>query len=331
MNGIPTGPEPGILERGPKLGTVLGTDISGNPGAPTPGFENFDTSLPKSSALLGPGSTGFVPNNTDGTPGTAFAAPAQYFDVMLNRPGRTTVDINVEIDKLALDNWLAKFVLPRGQTFTTIIGYEQFSGRAQIDGQFNAGLVALFGGLTEGEGTIASEAVFNFGAGVAPGGLFNVGTLTIDGDYIQLANGALAIDASKRRQTITSDLLAITGDASLAGNLLITGTGNIRFGDTFTVLNASSVAGAFDNTVLLPLSPLLLAKSRTEGGEVIVDITARRLADLFAGRSGNLQSLGAALDALRFGGATPSLRACSISSTRPGLNPSCRPCSRLPR
>lgn len=302
VNGIPAGAEPGILESGPKLGTVLGTDISQNTGAPTPGFESFDTSLPKSSALLGPGSTGFVPNNTDGTPGIAFAAPAQYFDVMLNRPGRTTVDINVEIDKLALDNGLAEFVLPRSQTFTTIIGYEQFSGRAQIDGQFNAGLVALFGGLTEGEGTIASEAVFNFGAGIAPGGLFNVGTLTIDGDYIQLADGALVIDASKRRQTITSDLLAITGDASLAGNLLIKGTGNIRFGDAFTVLNANSVAGAFDNTVLLTQSPLLFAQSRIEGGEVIVDITARSVSDMFAGRSGNLQSLGATLDALRFGG-----------------------------
>lgn len=302
INGIPGGTEPGIFESGPKLGTVLGQDISGNTGAPTPGFENFDISLPTSSRLLGPGSTGFVPNNTDGNPGTAFAAPAQYFDVMLNRPGRTTVDMTVEIDKLALDHRLASFVLPRGQTFTTIIGYEQFSGRAQIDGQFNAGLVALFGGVTEGVGTIASEAVFNFGAGLAPGGLNAIGTLTIDGDYVQLADGALLINASKRSQTLSSDLLSITGDASLGGGLIITATGNIRFGDAFTVLSANSIFGAFDDTLLVNNSPLLFAQSRVDGGDVIVDINARRLSDLLAGPSNNLQSLGATIDALRFGG-----------------------------
>ena len=301
VNGIPNGPEPGILESGPKLGTVLGTDISGNTGAPTPGFEDFDITLPESSRLLGPGSTGFVPNNTDGNPGTAFAAPAQYFDVILNRPGRTRVDIDVEIDKLALDHWLASFVLPHDRTFDTIIGYEQFSGLAQIDGQFNAGLVALFGGITEGEGTIASDAVFNFGAGIAPGGLFGIGTLTIDGDYIQLEDGALLINAIKRRQTISNDLLAVTGDASLAGKLIVSSIGRMRYGDEFAVLSANSILGEFDDTLLVTLSPLLFAESRIEGGDVIVDIKALRLRDLFAGRN-NLQSLAETIDALRFGG-----------------------------
>lgn len=301
VNGIPEGNEPGILESGPKLGTVLGQDISGNSGAPTPGFENYDTSLPESSRLLGPGSTGFVPNNTDGSPGTAFAAPAQYFDVLLNRPGRTRADIDVTIDKLALDHTLAAFTLPRGRTFETIIGYEQFNGLARIDGQFNAGLVALFGGLTEGSGTIASEAVINFGAGIAPGGLLDVGTLTIDGDYLQLEDGALIINATKNRQTIVNDLLSITGDASLAGKLIVAASTRVRYGDEFTVLSANSVAGTFDDTLLITLSPLLFAESRVEGGNVIVDINARRLRDLFAGNR-NLQSLGAALDTLRFSG-----------------------------
>jgi outer membrane autotransporter protein len=303
VNGIPQGNEPGILESGPKIGTVLGQDISGNTPATTPGFEDFDTSLPESSRLLGPGSTGFVPNNTDGDPGTAFAAPAQYFDVLLNRPGRTRVDIDVEIDKLALDHLLAAFTLPRGRTFSTVIGYEQFNGLAQIDGQFNAGLVALFGGITEGRGTIASEAVINFGAGLAPGGLLDIGTLTIDGDYVQLEGGALVVNAARQRQTVTSDLLSVTGDASLAGQLIVTSSGRVRYGDEFTVLSANSVLGGFDDTLLITFSPLLFAESRVEGGNVIVDINAIRLADLFAGNR-NLQSLGAALDALRFGNRT---------------------------
>ncbi|MEM6266673.1 MAG: trypsin-like serine protease, partial [Pseudomonadota bacterium] len=147
VNGVPTGSEPGVYETGPKLGTILGVDISGNAGdqtffLPPEGTPNFGGNLPESSVLLGPGSTGFVPNNTDGTPGVSFDAPAQYFDVILNRPGRTKANIDVEIDRLTLANADASFFLPDQNTFTTIIGYEQFNGEARIEGTFNAGLVA---------------------------------------------------------------------------------------------------------------------------------------------------------------------------------------------
>lgn len=306
VNGLPEGEEDGIFSVGDSVGTILGTDISGfpdivSPFGPQPGDPNVGGNLPESSALLGPGSTGFVPQNTDGTPGQSFENPAQYFEVHLNKFGFTNVDIDVEIDKLVLDNSLAVFNLPEERTFSTIIGYEQFNGTARIDGQFNAGLVALMGGLISGEGTVASEAVFNMGAGVAPGGLFGTGTLTVDGDYIQMSDAALLVNAKVRRGAVTADLLAITGDASLAGDLVVSGSSTLRFADEFTVLSANSVAGEFDETLLITFSPLLFAESRVEGGDVIVDVKARRLRDLFSSFR-NLRSLGAALDTLRFDG-----------------------------
>ncbi|MGB3471663.1 MAG: autotransporter domain-containing protein [Erythrobacter sp.] len=306
VNGLPEGSEPGVFATGPKLGTILGQDISGNEGLqsialPPEDTPNFGANLPESSALLGPGSTGFVPNNTDGTPGVSFEAPAQYFDVILNRFGRTTVDIDVEIDKLTLDHRFATFDLPEDRTFNTIIGYEQFNGLATIDGQFGAGLVALFGGVLTGDGTIASDAVFNLSAGIAPGGLLTTGTLTIDGDYIQSSGGTYLANAVSRGRTITSDLLSVTGDASLAGNLIVTGIGRLRYGDEFTVLSANSVLGEFDDTLLVTFSPLLFGESRVDGGDVVVDVKALRLRDLFA-NSRNLQSVGEAIDTLRFGG-----------------------------
>lgn len=71
VNGIPGGTESGVYETGPKLGSVLGDDVSDNPADPSfvlppEGTPNFGGNLPASSVLLGPGSTGFVPNNTDG-------------------------------------------------------------------------------------------------------------------------------------------------------------------------------------------------------------------------------------------------------------------------
>lgn len=306
VNGIPDGSEPGVYETGPKLGNILGVDISGNPDIdsvvlPPEGTPNFGADIPESSVLLGPGSTGFVPNNTDGIVGTAFDSPAQYFDVILNRFGRTTVDMDVEIDKLALDNPFASLVLPRQYDFTTIIGYEQFNGISKIDGTLNAGLVATFGGIFEGTGTVNTDVFFNLGGAVAPAGLFRTGTLTVDGIYVQASEGTLLSNARFTRRRITGDLLSVTGDASLAGTLVLGATGRPRFGDEVTVLSANSVLGNFDDVFLIARSPLLFAETRVEGGDVIAEIGALRLSDLFGG-FGNLRSLGQALDSIRFGG-----------------------------
>lgn len=307
VNGLPGGEEEGIYATGGKFGTILGQDISDADAQnainlPPEGTEYFGANIPESSVLLGPGSTGFVPNNTDGTPGVSFENPALYFDVTLNREGRTFVDIDVEIDKLVLDNDRARIVIPEERIFTTVIGVEQFAGSMDLDGTLNAGIFTLAGGLLEGTGTVDANVLLNLAGGIAPGDLNKVGTLTIDGDYVQASAGTLVSDVRFRNATNEADLLAVTGNAVLDGNLVVVSNGRPRYGDEATVLTAGGVVdGNFANTYLIRTSPLLFAESRVEGNSVIVSIGAHSVAQMFEGVE-TFQSLGLTIDGLRFGG-----------------------------
>lgn len=306
VNGIPEGEEDGIFDTGPNVGIIAGTDISDfpeivSPFGPQPGDPNFGGNLPASSALLGPGSTGFVPNNTDGTPGIAFANPAQYFEVHLNRAGTTTVDLDVEIDKLVIDNGAAAFVLPDQQTFSSLIGVEHLAGTARIHGTLSTPIYTLASGILDGDGgVIDTNALFNVSGIVSAGGIGGFGSLTIDGDYVQTSGGALWVDYEfGQRSSVTSDTFEITGLAVLDGDLIVaTESPRVKFGAQFTVLTADTIDGTFANTTLLTRSPILIAESRVEGDAVIVELGARSIRGL-VGRQSGLESLGATLDNIR--------------------------------
>lgn len=308
VNGIPTGSEEGVYATGNKLGFVRGDDVSDNPTdisplLPPPGTPNYGANLPQSSVLQGPGSTGFVPNNTDGVVGTAFENPAQYFDVLLHRRGATTVDMNVTIDKLALDHTGARLILPNGRTLTSLIGFEQFSGQAVIDGTMNAGVVALFGGGLTGSGRIATDVLFNLAGQINPRTSNSVGTLTIDGDYVQTSFGVLVADITAVRGVNGNDLLQVTGDAILGGTLVVNPINRVspRYGTKFTVVSAGAIDGNFANVALVTNSPLLFATSTVVGNQVQVEVNARRITSVVS-RNSSLASVGNALDTLRFSG-----------------------------
>ncbi|SMQ69665.1 Uncharacterized protein YhjY, contains autotransporter beta-barrel domain [Altererythrobacter xiamenensis] len=306
VNGVPTGPEPGVYETGPALGTIVGIDISEYPdiltaGLPPQGTPNFGENTPDSSVLLGPGSTGFVPQNTDGTPGTAFANPAQYFEVHLSRAGTTSVDMNVEIDKLVIDNRDAEFDLPQTWSFSSLIGVEQFNGTANIDGTLSTPLYTLAGGQITGDGgTIDTMALFNVSGLLNAGGTFSAGTLNIDGDYIQTSGGALLSNyALGSRRDLIADSYNISGTAILDGLLIVTADRRrVRFGDQYTALTAGAIDGDFSEFAFLTFSPILTAEHRIVGNDVIVEFGAKSIKDLL-GPSSSLESLGGALDTLR--------------------------------
>ncbi|MEP1422902.1 MAG: autotransporter domain-containing protein, partial [Erythrobacter sp.] len=300
VNGIPDGNEPGITSSDGNFGSVLGQDISGFPTDITPGFDAIDTTVPESSALLGPGSTGFVPQNTDGSVGVAFANPAQYFEVHLNNAGRTTVDLDVEIDKLVVNSGDAELFVDAPFSFDVIQDIEQFGGLVEVDGTVNTPFYLLVGGELGGDGgTINTNALLNGNGLVNAGGAGAFGDMTINGDFLQTAAGAILSDFSRgRRGAITSDSYDITGTAFLGGTLLVDTTDRrLRFGTEYAALNAGAIDGSFDDTVLLSSSATLQAESRVEGNEVIVEITARSLRSL--GRGTQTESLGGALDSLR--------------------------------
>lgn len=301
VNGTPTGNEPGALTTGPKIGTILGQDISGFNDDITPGFEDLDIAVPESSVLLGQGSTGFVPQNTDGEIGVAFANPAQYFEVHLNNAGRTTVDLDVEIDKLVVGSSQAQVAIGAPWTFTAVQDVEQLGGLVENDGTINTPFYFLVGGELGGDGgTINTNALLN-GAGLLnAGGSAGFGSMTINGDFLQTAGGGIWSDFSRgRRRVITSDTYDVSGTAFLGGTLLVATTDRRpRFGTEYVALTAGAIDGAFDDTVLVSNSATLAAESRVEGNEVVVNIVARSLRSL-AGRGSQMESLGGALDNLR--------------------------------
>ena len=74
-------------------------------------------------------------------------------------------------------------------------------------------------GLLEGNGTVStSESVTSSGE-VAPGA--SPGVLTIDGDYVQMADGRLRIEIAGESPGAEYDRLAILGDAGIDGTLTI--------------------------------------------------------------------------------------------------------------
>ncbi len=306
INGLPGGTEPGVYETGSSIGLILGNDISGNPDInsvvlPPEGTPNFGGNTPSSSVLVGPGSTGFIPQNTDGTPGTAFENPAQYFEVHLNRRGTTTVDLDVEIDRLVIDHRRAGFVLPDEWEFTSIIGVEQFDGFAEINGTLNTSVYTLAGGELVGDGgTINTNVLFNLEGMLSAGGANSFGSLAINGDYVQTSGGALWSDFSVgRRGAVTADSYDISGVAVLDGELILSSRDRrVRFGTEYTLLTADEIDGDFSNVTFLSRSALLSAEHRIEDNEIVVEITARSIRDLL-GRGSSLRSLGTALDTLR--------------------------------
>jgi autotransporter-associated beta strand protein len=100
------------------------------------------------------------------------------------------------------------------------------------------------GGLLGGVGIIGGDLT-NSGIvspGHSPG---SVGTLTVNGNYTQNANGTLRIEIASATQF---DQLAVGGHASLAGTLQLVSLNNfkLKVGDSITFLTANSVSGTFN-------------------------------------------------------------------------------------
>lgn len=202
VNGIPVGEETGVYTTTPKLGEVLGQSIAGNSTDPSfflppPGTPGFGGNLPVSSVLLGPGSTGFVPNNTNGTRGVAFQNPAQYFDVTLANPGRTTLNDDVTIDRLTVADSGAILDIGASGNLQSLIDVRVTAGELRSDGFLHTQDLLAFGGLVTGYGEYmmgpltfpASGTMYLGAATLSPGHADTAGTLTIFGN-VQFSSGS---------------------------------------------------------------------------------------------------------------------------------------------
>jgi fibronectin-binding autotransporter adhesin len=108
-------------------------------------------------------------------------------------------------------------------------------------------------GLLKGTGVIVGN-LWNNGI-VAPGN--SPGTLTVNGNYVQTANGTLQIELG--------DLLLVSGNASLAGRLQLVAAGKLKYGQQIVFLQAGSISGEFDE-IVVPNPSENRGRVLTEGG-----------------------------------------------------------------
>ena len=181
----------------------------------------------------------------------------------------------------------------------------------------NAG--ATFGGTGNTTGSLANSGT------VAPGDV-GTGTMTVTGGFTQAAGGSLEIGIGP----VTSDLLDVTGAATLDGNLHVTQTvaGTIADGAVYTVLQAGGgVGGAFgsvtDDLFFVDFTPtfnpgnvqITASRSLAAAGNTL---TERRLAQVLeqaivAGDPGT-----AAIDAL-LNTVTTQQQASNVLASQSGL------------
>jgi hypothetical protein len=110
------------------------------------------------------------------------------------------------------------------------------------------------GGTLNGLGSVTIDAGALVVAGTLNvGGVTTIGTLQVNGNYTQTSGGTLNIEL---QSSSNYDRLQVSGAASLAGAIVVTGLNGYRPapGLTFYVITAGSTSGSFDSVSLPPLS-----------------------------------------------------------------------------
>ena len=156
---------------------------------------------------------------------------------------------NINQNNLTTDN--GTFIVTGGNAFSAASSAFSDSGTLTVGSGSNftasGGLTIQSGALLDGSGTITvnSSTVTNSGT-VNPGTVGGAGTLTITGNYRQMGSGTITLDIGGTTAG-TYDLLAVSGNASLAGTLnadTINGF-SPSTGNSFSLLTYGSHSGTF--------------------------------------------------------------------------------------
>ncbi|AOB29605.1 hypothetical protein AKI39_01285 [Bordetella sp. H567] len=169
-------------------------------------------------------------------------------------------------------------------------------GSLDVQGALGGTLTIAQGALLNGNGTLGSVQVAGT---IAPG--HSIGTLTLTGDYAQLAGSTYQVEVANAGQ---SDLIEVAGTASLAGNVTVTpmpGT-QITPGLRYTILSAGQgVSGSYGSissaTQMLFLQPALSYDPNHV--YVAFDRNATRYADI--ARTGNQRAVANGADSQPYG------------------------------
>jgi hypothetical protein len=308
VNSLPSHPQVGADGQIDKFGRVcfLGFDCQTFNGPDNPA----DGGTPLITAG-GPGSTNFVPNNVEpvNSLDPTLYTKARYYDVTLNKAGRTSLSASAIIDKFTIDGQANLNVTGAGN-LKVWAEYNQLGGWTNVDGSLTSSESLIVQGLLSGSGTFDPTYLTVVGGIVAPGtmtpsGQSPVGTLTIKGDVVLASQSTLAIDLMKTK----SDVLNVVADAdntgilALNGGSIYFGQGNgaaVRDGQSFTVASAQGGVDGTFGAVLANLGVLQPTVSYTANG-VNVSLKAGSLAKYLGTSNSTALAFASALDALRAG------------------------------
>ncbi|MCS4230075.1 subtilase-type serine protease [Stenotrophomonas maltophilia] len=146
-------------------------------------------------------------------------------------------------------------------------------------------------GLLQGTGTLGDTRVAGI---IAPG--HSIGTLTINGDYVQTASGRYLAELAPGER---SDLLQVSGTANLGGTLQALPEAGIYYlGEQFRVLQAEGgVRGRFADADFTAFSPFLQFAVGYAANAVHIDVT-RGLLLASAASTANQRAVAGSADTL---------------------------------
>jgi uncharacterized protein YhjY with autotransporter beta-barrel domain len=314
-------------EKGSALLSSLGSAIHEAQGAPTGMINSPQAVVPpvgdppaEGSAMAGgemvqgaPGSSNFVPNDTDGDITTR--APARYYDVTLSADGTTTLSgAQIVIDRLTLTSNKAGLTIDDDAGLASLIDTTVKAGTMTVNGQYvSIGDVNLIGGLLQGHGTVIAPNIVSIMGAIAPGGLGAIGTITVGGNVILSSATRTYMDIGPNG---TSDKIAIlanpfvdptlpnveTGIGDLGGILALTPVKGYHYdpNQTYTLISAE---GRLQDhfTATTELSAILYPIVTQTADTLSVQIRARPYSSVVGG-SPILRAYANLLDRSRAGG-----------------------------
>jgi hypothetical protein len=271
--------------------------------SPTTGTLQGGTGLPVSGA---PGTSGFIPDDTDGDWETA--APARYYDVTLSANGTTTLggDNLIIIDRLTINGARTGLAIGPDAALASMIDTTMYAGNFRVDGLYlSIGDFALMGGVLSGNGAVVAPYTTAVLGAFAPGTVGTIGALELDGDVIMSSGSGLLIDMG---QNNTTDFLDIYGDLSLGGTLVVTPVFGYapKWHQSRVVLAADSITGSFNSVpdtitgVLYPtVHTVTLGDEEESYQEEVVTFEAASFSSLLTNMTQDQSNISSTLDTVR--------------------------------
>ncbi|MDR3528905.1 MAG: autotransporter outer membrane beta-barrel domain-containing protein, partial [Rhizomicrobium sp.] len=253
-----------------------------------------------------PGSSNFVPNDTDGNPTTG--APARYYDVTLSAAGTTTLTgATAIIDRLTINGANTGLTITSTGALGSLIDTTVYAGTFRVDGTYvSNGDIALLGGLLTGSGTVVAPYTTAVLGAIAPGTPGTVGTLTVQGSVVLSSGSTFLADVAAS----SSDLLAVSGTVSLGGTAVVTPVSGYipKWHENRTILSASAITGSFasvPDTIAGVLYPTVTTVTIGSGASAyqteVVTFQAASFSTILPNMTDDQAAIGGLLDADRSG------------------------------